>query len=300
MVPISLKQLRYICAVAEHCHFGKAAEACFVSQSSLSAGVHELESQLDTVLFERTHKQVIITAAGRELVRRAHLVLREADDLVAYARQKTTPLSGELHLGVIPTIAPFLLPKLLSFIRSCYPDLQLYLREDLSANLLQRLQQGELDLVLWALPYPSAETCQQVLFEDPFLLVCGADHPFSQRTLVRQQDLQGQQLLLLEEGHCLREHALEACKLGDRQFSQSFQGTSLHTLVQMVANGIGLTLLPKMAVDSGILAATGLVARAFEEASVARTIGMVWRNSDPRGRDYRLLAETVQRHHQTS
>ncbi len=297
-MPLSLKQLRYVCAVDRHRHFGRAAEACFVTQSTLSAGVHELESQLDTILFERNHKQVLVTDSGREIIRRAHIILRETEDLIGFARSVSEPLSGELHLGVIPTIAPFLLPGLLSYIRQQHPQLQLFLREDLSSSLLERLHRGELDLILWALPYPSTETCELPLFEDEFMAVYPPEHPLASRPCLQQQDLEGQNLLLLEEGHCLRDHALEACKLRDRDFSQSFQASSLYTLVQMVANGIGLTLLPAMAVDSGILHDTGLQARRFDQEQVSREIGLVWRNTDPREADYRLLAESILRHRQ--
>jgi LysR family hydrogen peroxide-inducible transcriptional activator len=286
----SLKQLKYLCAVAEHRHFSKAAEACHVTQSTLSAGIQELESQLGVTIFERNKKNVLITPVGEQVLRQARLLLGNAEDLVAIARASQAPLSGELRLGVIPTIGPFLLPKMLSDLRADYPELKLFLKEDLSADLFARLQQGELDVLLLALPYPLPDMRVESLFRDDFELLLPPGHPLKKAPLVHQRQLQGEKLLLLEEGHCLRDHALEACKLESAQLDLVYQGTSLHTLVEMVANGLGVTLLPDIAVKAGILGRTGLEIKSFKDDKVAREIGLTWRETDPRQQDYLALA----------
>jgi LysR family hydrogen peroxide-inducible transcriptional activator len=286
----SLKQLKYLCAVAEHRHFSKAAEACHVTQSTLSAGIQELESQLGVTIFERNKKNVLITQVGEQVLRQARLLLGNAEDLVAIARASQAPLSGDLRLGVIPTIGPFLLPKMLSDLRADYPELKLFLKEGLSADLFVRLQQGELDLVLLALPYSLPDMRVESLFRDDFELLLPPGHPLKKVPVVQQRQLQGEKLLLLEEGHCLRDHALEACKLESAQLDLVYQGTSLHTLVEMVANGLGVTLLPDIAVKAGILGKTGLEIKSFKDDKVAREIGLAWRETDPRQQDYLALA----------
>lgn len=289
----TFKQLKYLCAVAEHRHFSKAAEACHVTQSTLSAGIQELESQLGVTIFERNKKNVLITPLGEKILRQARLLLGNAEDLVAIAQASQSPLSSELRLGVIPTIGPFLLPQMLTDLRRQFPKLKLFLKEGLSADLVGRLQQGELDLVLLALPYPLPDMHTETLFSDEFELLLPPDHPLQNVDRVRQQQLLGEKLLLLEEGHCLRDHALEACKLESPQLDLVYQGTSLHTLVEMVANGLGVTLLPELAVKANILGNSGLVIKRFKEDRVARDIGLAWRNTDPRDQDYQTLAQFI-------
>lgn len=289
----TFKQLKYLCAVAEHRHFSKAAEACHVTQSTLSAGIQELESQLGVTIFERNKKNVLITPLGEKILRQARLLLGNAEDLVAIAQASQAPLSSELRLGVIPTIGPFLLPQMLTDLRRQFPKLKLFLKEGLSADLVGRLQQGELDLVLLALPYPLPDMHTETLFSDEFELLLPPDHPLQNVDRVRQQQLLGEKLLLLEEGHCLRDHALEACKLESPQLDLVYQGTSLHTLVEMVANGLGVTLLPELAVKANILGNSGLVIKRFKEDRVAREIGLAWRNTDPRDQDYQTLAQFI-------
>lgn len=296
MIP-SLKQLRYICAVAEYKHFSKAAAACFVTQSTLSAAIQELESQLEVVIFERNRKSVLITPLGEQLVQQARVVLGEVEDFISLAKTRQDLLSGELRLGVIPTIAPFLLPNLLNELRAQYPRLKLYLKEDLSAQLVQQLQQGQLDLLILAFPYPVQQMEQITLFKDDFLLCLPPGHQMEKLDQVRQQQLKGEKLLLLEEGHCLRDHALEACSLKSADTDLVYEGSSLHTLVQMVANGLGVTLLPEISLRSDILGDTRLQLRPFKKENVSRDIGMAWRKSDPRREDYHLLGDFITRHH---
>jgi LysR family hydrogen peroxide-inducible transcriptional activator len=292
----SIKQLKYLCAVAEQKHFSKAAEACHVTQSTLSAAIQELESQLGVVIFERSKKNVLITPLGERLLHQARIILGDVEDFVSLAKSHDEALAGEIRMGVIPTIGPFLLPHLLADLRKRYTKLKLFLKEDLSAQLVQRLQQGDLDLIILAFPYATPDMETLTLFRDEFLLCLPQGHALEKSKNVRQQQLRGEKLLLLEEGHCLRDHALEACKLESADTDLVYQGTSLHTLVQMVANGLGVTLLPAMAVEADVLGETHLPLKHFGNENVSREIGMAWRKSDPRREDYRLLAEFIREH----
>ena len=292
MMP-TFKQLKYLCAVAEFRHFSRAAEACHVTQSTLSSGIQELESQLGVTIFERNKRNVLITPIGEKLLAQARILLGNAEDLVALAQSSQELLSGEVRLGVIPTIGPFLLPQMLADLRCAYDQLKLFLKEGLSAELFLKLQQGELDLILIALPYPLPEMHVEQLFNDEFVLLLPPQHPLQKHKQVTQHNLQGEKLLLLEEGHCLRDHALEACKLEPSQMDLVYQGTSLHTLVQMVANGLGITLLPDLAVKANILGNADLETRCFKQEKVSRVVGMAWRQSDPRQQDYQALATFI-------
>lgn len=289
----TLKQLRYLCAVAEHLHFGKAAEACFVSQSTLSAGISELEEILGTCLIERDKKMVRFTAIGREITERAKSILAATEDLVYAAEAAREPFTVEMRMGVIPTVAPFVLPKMLKRIRRLYPDFKLFIREDLSGHLLEELQTGELDVLLLALPYPAKQVEVQHLFYDDFLLAFEKHHAIGKKKSLRTSDLQNRDLLLLEDGHCLRDHAMDACKLRVDKINIPFQATSLNTIIQMVANDIGITILPKMAVDADILKGTDVKTRPFDEDHVWRSIGLMWRKQSPRQQEYQLLGEIV-------
>jgi LysR family hydrogen peroxide-inducible transcriptional activator len=292
----SIKQLRYLCAVAEHKHFTKAADACFVTQSTLSAAIAELESQLDAKVFERNKKSVLITPLGEKLLKQARVILGDVEDFVALARAYAEPLSGDLRLGVIPTIGPFLLPPMLSSLRRNFPKLKLFLKEEMSAQLERQLQQGQLDLIILALPYALPDMEVISLCKDEFLLCLPPGHAFENLKQVEQKQLRGESLLLLEEGHCLRDHALEACQLKAAATDIVYQGNSLHTLVQMVANGLGLTLLPAMSVAADVLGDTHLSIKHFSNENVDREIGMAWRKTDPRRDDYLLLAEHIKSH----
>ena len=295
MMP-SVKQLKYLCAVADHRHFSKAAAACHVTQSTLSAAIQELEHQLGVVIFERNRKNVLITPLGEKLLHQARLILGDVEDFVSLAKSHEEALASEIRLGVIPTIGPFLLPHLLRDLRKQFPKLKLYLKEDLSAQLVRHLQQGQLDLIILALPYPLPELEQVSLFTDEFLLCLPPGHQLAKAGQVRQQNLKGESLLLLEEGHCLRDHALEACKLETADTDLVYQGTSLHTLVQMVANGLGVTLLPAMSVEADVLGDTDLLLKHFSNENVSREVGMAWRKSDPRREEYQLLREFIKEH----
>ena len=288
----TLKQLRYLCAVAQNLHFGKAAKTCFVTQSTLSAGINELEHALGATLLERNNKQVLITEIGQKIVERSQHILSDIEALKEDAIRAQAPLSNPVRIGIIPTIAPFILPRVLPFLHKDFPDLQLLIREDLSENLANLLLQGELDVLLMALPYPVNNTTSYHLFNDPFVLAYPTGHPLGKIKQLKTRDLQGQDILLLEHGHCLRDHALEACKLQNSQLSLAFEATSLHTIVPMVANGVGISLLPEMAINEGILSGTKSVStKEFSERGVWREIGLLWRAKSPRDSEYRLLGE---------
>jgi LysR family hydrogen peroxide-inducible transcriptional activator len=292
----SLKQLRYLVALAEHGHFGRAATACFVSQSTLSAGLKELESALEAELVERNNRSVLFTPLGLEVVARAKRVLRETEELTELAAGARAPLSGRLRLGIIPTIAPYLLPRTLPYLRKTYPKLQLYLTEDQTARLLGLLDDGTLDLVLLALPYQAGDVVTLPLFQDGFHLVCRKDHPLAQKKTVTLADLKDANLLLLAEGHCLRDHALAACRLSDAE--SGFAGASLNTLVDMVAGGLGVTLLPDMAVQAHVPKGGELVARPFDrgapgKSGAGRQIGLAWRNTSSRAAEFKELGAAL-------
>jgi LysR family hydrogen peroxide-inducible transcriptional activator len=289
----SLKQLRYLTALAEHRHFGQAAEACFVSQSTLSAGIKELENQLGVTLVERTNRSVVFTALGQAVAAKAQRVLNEAAALAELAAASGEPLSGPLRLGVIPTIAPFLLPHVLPTLRRLYPKLKLYLTEDQTARLLAQLDDGQLDLVLLALPYDCGDAVTLPLFDDRFHLVCRKEDPLADRASVSTADLAGVPLLLLAEGHCMTDQALSACRLAQRNPAIDLTATSLTTLVEMVANGLGSTLLPEMAIEAQLLKGGELVARRFTDDNPYRQIGLAWRATSPRAAEFRLLGETL-------
>jgi LysR family hydrogen peroxide-inducible transcriptional activator len=287
----SLKQLRYLVALEEHRHFGRAAVACFVSQSTLSAGLKELETALDAALVERNNRTIVFTALGLEIAQRAKRLLRDAEELAELAAKGREPLSGRLRLGIIPTIAPYLLPKTLPYLRKTYPKLQLYLTEDLTGRLLTLLEDGTLDLVLMALPYHASEVETLSLFNDGFHLVARKDNPLAQKKTVGLADLKDANLLLLAEGHCLRDHALAACRLP--QAESGFAGASLNTLVEMVAGGLGVTLLPDMAVPAHVPKSGELVARPFERSGAGRQIGLAWRTTSGRAEEFRELGAAL-------
>ncbi len=282
----TLRQLRYLVAVVDRCHFGQAAAACSVSQSTLSASIQELEDLLGAPLLERTRRSVVPTPLGRTVADQARGLLKGAEDLVDLAQAARDPLSGPLHLGVIPTIGPFLLPRALPKLRESFPKLQLYLREDQTARLLERLDAGELDAVLLALPYALGDLEVMDLGEDRFSIVQPAGH-------VPASNIADENLLLLEDGHCLRDQALAACELEGARRNAGFNGTSLHTLAQMVANGLGVTLMPQMALDAGILRGLDVTVRPLAGAVPHRRIGLVWRRSSARAETFRALGEAL-------
>ncbi|HYD37931.1 MAG TPA: hydrogen peroxide-inducible genes activator [Allosphingosinicella sp.] len=294
----TLKQLQYLVALEEEGHFGRAADACFVTQSTLSGGIRELESLIGMVLVERTRRVVRFTPLGIRVAAKARRILREAEELADMVRAAGRPLAGELRMGVIPTIAPFLLPGLLPRLRREFPELRLYLREETSQAACDGLHRGQLDCVLLALPYGCGEVESEPLFDDRlFVAFPPGEAPPGAAESVPAAAIDEARLLLLEDGHCLKEHALAACNRPELRAEAAMLGTSLHTLVQMVAGGLGQTLVPEMALDSGILEGTGIAARALDADHAYRRIALIWRKASPREKEFRLLAESLKRPH---
>lgn len=286
----SLRQLRYLIAVSERLNFTQAAESCFVTQSTLSAGIKELEATLGAHLVERERHSVVMTAIGSEVVRRARGLLAEASDLSEWARTAEQPMSGLLRLGVIPTIAPFLLPAVLPALRTRFPDLKLALREDLTGHLLPRLATGQLDFALIALPYDTGSLQVKPLFEEELRLIAPADRATDMPGEIGQID--PETLLLLEEGHCLRGHTLDGCALEEPR-ATGMEATSLFTLAQMVEGGLGMALLPDMTIRSGLISHMNLVAHRFSEPRPRRTIALVARSSNARRECFDRIAELI-------
>jgi LysR family hydrogen peroxide-inducible transcriptional activator len=289
----TLRQLRFLVAVVDERHFGRAAEACLVGQSTLSAGIQELEALLGAQLLERTKRQVAPTPVGRELAERARSLVRAAEEIVDIARAAQAPMSGPLRLGVIPTIGPFLFPRVTRRLRAAFPQLKLYLREEQTAPLLARLDAGELDAAVLALPYPLPGMETREIGVDRFFLVCPPEHSLSGTGAVGLDEMAVEDLLLLEDGHCMRDHALAACALEGARRNLAFQGTSLHTLAQMVANGLGVTLMPEMALDAGILRGLDLCVRPLDGEAPFRRIGVVWRRRSACKETFRRLADAL-------
>jgi len=288
----SMKQLQYLVALADTQHFGRAAQRCHITQSTLSAGIRDLESVLDTLVAERTNRHVLMTPVGRQLAERARTLLRDAQDLMDVAAAGRSPLTGAMHLGIIPTVSPFLLPRVLPELIRTYPKLTLYLREEQTAPLLARLRDGELDAALIALPYETEGLSVVVLLEDEFLFACSRDNALAGSPVVSTEALSREPLLLLEEGHCLRGHALDACSAGTGQARAQFEATSLHTLVQMVAAGVGVSLLPKLAIDAGVARDTDISLSKLKTPA-SRQIGLVWRQHAARVEDFQLLGKQI-------
>lgn len=290
-VGFTLRQLEYVVAVADHRSFRRAAEACAVTQPALSAQIAQLEVTLGVQLFERDRRKVLVTAAGAEIVARARATLAGAAALAEVARTAAQPLSGTLRLGVIPTIAPYLLPVVLPAVRVAYPQLRLILREEQTARVLAQLDDGRLDAGVLALPVPGDLAAIQ-LYREHFLLAAPLAHELARRARVREDDLAGEDVLLLEDGHCLRDQALAVCSHAGSHEVAELRATSLSTLVQMVASGQGVTLLPEM--SAAVLAGRGTgVASAKLAPAPGRDVGLVWRMSSARGRELGLLAEVI-------
>jgi LysR family hydrogen peroxide-inducible transcriptional activator len=288
----SPQQLRYLVALAECRHFGRAAHTCAVTQSTLSAGLLALERQMDCDILDRAAgRHVVFTPLGLELVDRARTALTSLEAVTEAAMAAREPMAGPLRLGVIPSIGPFLLPTLMPALRKAFPRLRLYLREDTTANLVDRLTSNRLDLLLLATPCDCGGADTVPVARDGFMIALPPDHRLAGEEQIPVSALATERLLLLEDGHCLRDQALAVCGLlaGDRGDQDGFAATSLHTLVQMVAGGLGITLLPKLAIAAGITDGTGLVLRPLAGAGAWRTLGLAWRPSAPRATDYRAL-----------
>ncbi|HEY2228391.1 MAG TPA: LysR substrate-binding domain-containing protein [Xanthobacteraceae bacterium] len=289
---VTLKQLRYLTALAEHRHFGRAADACAVTQPALSMQIRTLERDLGVVLVERRHGDVTLTQTGLELARRGETMLAAAQDLVDVARLRSGPLSGGLALGIIPTLAPYVLPRVLPLLQQQFPDLQIELRETQTKTLVDELMRGSLDVLMLALPILEADIATIALFDDPFLLAVPSDDPRPQGTIVAADDIDLAKLILLEEGHCLRDQALAFCAGDRRDRSFGLGATSLATVLQMVANGYGITLMPEVAVDVEARDRRVKLLR-FAPPKPKRTIGLAWRPSSPRRSDFVALGEIV-------
>lgn len=292
MVLPTLKQLRYFVTLCEHQHFGKAAKASFVSQSAFSVAIRDLESLLEAGLVDRTNKSVTITAHGLEVANKARQCLREAEELVRLAHGDHGLLSGKLRLGVIPTIAPFLLPRMLPSLRKKYPQLKLYLHEDLTERLFKKLEKGDLDALLIALPYELAQTDQLVLYKDQFRLAARKGSKLVDPENYQPNQLASESILLLEDGHCLRDHAISACRLRKPEKVSQFSASSPLTLIEMVDADLGITFLPEMAIDSPLLKNTRIKTWPLSDRSY-REIGLVWRKGSARNEEFALLGEFI-------
>ncbi|MBV8162051.1 MAG: LysR family transcriptional regulator [Acidimicrobiia bacterium] len=289
----TVQQLRYAVAVAEARHFGRAARTCVVSQPALSAQVRELEARLGVQLFERTSRGVLVTPAGVDVLERARRILRELDDLREAAAGGGDDLVGPLRLGVIPTIAPYVLPPAIRLVADAHPNVELYLREDRTETLIAQLQAGSLDLLLLALPLGRPGIEELALYDEPFLLAVPETHPLAQRRRCDVSALADERLVLLEEGHCLRDQALAVCEPAGHDGHVEVQGTSLPTVVQMVGAGLGVTLLPAATISRDVHDGENVVVRELRSPTPTRTVGLAWRSSSARGPLYRQLGELV-------
>jgi LysR family hydrogen peroxide-inducible transcriptional activator len=291
----STRQLRYFVALAEERHFGRAAARCFVSQSAFSVAIQEFESLLGANLVDRTNRRVTITAVGKDVAVLAKLCLQDLNALVEGARGHARPLHGPLQLGIIPTVAPFLLPRVLPKLRKSYPDLQLYLYEDVTQRLYDQLMEGTLDVVILALPYALSGVEEMALFRDRFVLAARKGTALVDPPNYRFSRLRAGSVLLLREGHCLREHAIEACRIKDSQKVNAFSASSLLTLIEMVDADLGITFLPEMAAESAMLQRTQVKTHPLPEDNY-RTIGLIWRRASPRRDEFRELGEFIAEH----
>ena len=293
---LKLKDLRYLVAVADERHFGRAAARCFVSQPTLSAQLKKLEEYLGVQLIERAPNNVSLTAAGEAIVARARRMLEAADEVVALARSQRDPLAGPLRVALLPTIGPYLLPRIAPLVRKALPRLELRLYEYQTAPMLAKLHAGELDVGILALPVELAGLESRELYREPFLVALPEQHPLASHASVRHADLKDQKLLLLEEGHCLRDQALEVCSRVGVRDQQDFRATSLETLRQMVATGAGITLLPELAGSGAYRSARGVALRPFAKPCPVRHIGAVWRKSSARLAAIEALGKLISEH----
>jgi LysR family hydrogen peroxide-inducible transcriptional activator len=276
---MNLRDLKYLIAVAEHRHFGKAADACYVSQPTLSTQIKKLEEELGVVLLERTNRQVMLTPVGERIVAQAQRVLREVNDLVHTAEEFRDPFGGEFRLGLIPTVAPYLLPKILGPIRKSFPNLKIRLTEGQTAVISEQLRSGDLDAVILALPLEEENVVEAELYREPFYFAVSKNHPKAGKREVALSDLDQEQVLLLEDGHCLRDQALEVCNSQNAVENTNFRATSIETLRQMVAADVGITLMPELAIPQRQGAVRYI---PFKGSGPHRRIGLCWRGSSSR------------------
>ncbi len=291
----TIRQLEFLIALHEHQNFSKAATACFVTQSTMSAGLKELENILDVALVERTRRSVHFTPIGEKIVVQAQEMLHKSDAMLELCQSNAVAFSEPIKCGIIPTIAPFLLPSAMSILSKEIPEAQIYIREDQSSNIVTKLISGELDMIILALPYPLKHLSCHKIGEEGFDVIVPADHAFANQSIVKSKQLRSEKTLMLEEGHCLRDHALSACKYIEQDKIQEFQGTSLQTLVQMVNNGLGITLVPRMAIAAGILNSTSTKNIPLDNNKVGREIALVWRENSPRQQEFMQLAPVFEK-----
>jgi LysR family transcriptional regulator, hydrogen peroxide-inducible genes activator len=295
---IKLKDLRYLVAVADTRHFGRAAERCFVSQPTLSAQLKKLEDYLGVQLIERQPKHITLTPAGVEIVARARRIVEASEEVVTLARAHRDPLAGPLRVALLPTIGPYLLPNVAPALRAALPRLELLLYEYQTAPMLEKLHAAEIDVGILALPVELNGLTSRVLYEEPFQVALPEHHHLARRASVRLEDLKDEPLLLLEEGHCLRDQALAVCNRVGALEKQDFRATSLETLRQMVATGAGVTLLPELAVKGAYGSARGVVMKSLTRPAPVRRIGAVWRKTSARRTAIEAVCDLIARHAQ--
>ncbi|MEM6675849.1 MAG: LysR substrate-binding domain-containing protein [Planctomycetota bacterium] len=291
----SIRQLEYLVAVAEHLNFREAAESCHVTQPALSTQLQQLEALLGVQLFERDTRRVVATTAGVQLAERARRILGSMDELTDLARASGEPLTGRLRMGAIPTVAPYILPTVVQAVREHHQDLVLLLTEDQTDRIVARLHSGDLDVLLLALDVDLRGGEELQLFSDPFVLACPEGHSLATKEVLAESDLEGETVLLLEEGHCLRAHALPICQSAGMTEYADFRATSLGTLLQMVGAGLGITLVPEMAVELEAQRNPNVVFRHFDEGGPSRRIGLAWRKSSARKGEFDALGETIRK-----
>ncbi|PCI10757.1 MAG: LysR family transcriptional regulator [Thiotrichales bacterium] len=289
----SIRQLQYFLAVIEERHFGRAAKTCFVTQSTLSVGIQELENILGVKLLERNKRNVMPTSLGLALADIAHQVIATTTDLVEQAQGENGPLVGKFRLGVIPTIGPFLLPRVLPNIRQHYPKLKLQLIEDQTARLIERLNSGQIDCAILALPYDISAFESEVFWQEIFYVAFPPNHPLSKGAPILSSELPMNEVMLLEEGHCMRDHSLKAFHTDNKQHKDTVQGTSLYTMMEMVAGGEGITFIPEMAIESALIERSNICLRALAEQGPHREIALVWRPTFLRKNNLQLLIKVM-------
>ncbi|MEM7766578.1 MAG: hydrogen peroxide-inducible genes activator [Pseudomonadota bacterium] len=292
----TLRQLQFLVAIADTGSFSRAAEQCHVTQPTLSTAIREVEAMMDVQLVERHARGTVLTSAGEIAAERAKMILASAQDLVAATRQTASPLTGPFRLGAIPTVAPFLLPSVLKPLRAAYPDLKLFIREDTTDRLLEALRTRSLDAALIALPWPTPGIEHETLFSDAFMVVSPVTHPLASEGAKTPGDLLDEDILLLEDGHCLRDHTVKLCNLPAQRDKTDVTATSLLTLAYMVEGGLGVSMLPRLAVDAGLTKGMDVHVSGFEPAMVGREIGIAWRAGSPREEEARLVGNLCARY----
>ncbi len=288
----TVKQLRYLIALEKYLHFGKAAESCFVTQSAFSVAIKELETLLNVSLVDRTNRSVVFNSIGTLVAQQARLAIFDLEGIIDITKSAQKPLSGPLKMGVIPTIAPFLLPRILPAIRKKFPDLEIYLKEEQTKKIHELLLDGELDILLLALPFDLKNTESVGLFIDPFKLAYRKGTKLIEPDNFSPNNLNKESILLLEDGHCLRDHAISACSLGRKDKISKFSASSLYSLIQMVDSDLGVTFVPQMAIDNGLLKQTRVTTADLKDKSY-REIGLAWRKSSVRKNEFNLLADAI-------